>query len=390
MIQFRVSQSSIFSFHSVELTRLCDLQELIESHKGSTEMWSSSGEKASFKDAFPEDYVRIQLLEAELREDLSSKKMDHEIKTKTLDNQNQGLQNIAFGQRNISTVLDNHYNANSDPQTIATGSYLAALGVMNSMHGIRPDETTPATIPPNEILNSSNPNAAPAALKDVAPTVSPQQLHLGQMTDGLMLNYGIVTVLLLKKGDDTLIASWKTQSIVTIILDEYTRDELDSRNVLSIIETTTPDGGKNINTIAKFVEFLQERKKHAYGTFVVNNIKYRFVLPYTQQATSKLTFYTTYHEAVVLPSAQLTTPTRNVRYVSSPANITSSTKYLPASPPLVPNVAFIKYTQASIAAKKKQVTPKKTSTPKKKASLGKHISYMKRLDKRMKQGRKNL
>ena len=353
-------------------------------------MWSSSGEKASFKDAFPEDYVRIQLLEAELREDLSSKKMDHEIKTKTLDNQNQGLQNIAFGQRNISTVLDNHYNANSDPQTIATGSYLAALGVMNSMHGIRPDETTPATIPPNEILNSSNPNAAPAALKDVAPTVSPQQLHLGQMTDGLMLNYGIVTVLLLKKGDDPLIASWKTQSIVTIILDEYTRDELDSRNVLSIIETTTPDGGKNINTIAKFVEFLQERKKHAYGTFVVNNIKYRFVLPYTQQATSKLTFYTTYHEAVVLPSAQLTTPTRNVRYVSSPANITSSTKYLPASPPLVPNVAFIKYTQASIAAKKKQVTPKKTSTPKKKATLSKHISVMERLDKRMKEGRKNL
>ena len=357
-------------------------------------MWSSG--KASFENVFPNEYGRIQRLEASLREEhLSSKKMDHEIKRKTLDNQNQGLQNVAFGQRNVSAVLDNLYNANSDTQTIATGSYLASLSVLNGI-GTGPDETTPATIPkikackfpPNVIQNPSNPNAAPAALKDVAPTVSPQQLHLGQTTDGKVLNYGIVTVLS-KEGDDPLIAIWNTHSIITIIFEKYTRDGMDSRNVLSIIETTTPDGGKNMNTIAKFVKYLQEHRKHAYGTFEVNDIKYRFVLPYTQHAPSKLTFYTTYHEAAVLPSAQLTTPTKNARYVSSSANITSSTNYLPVSP--VPNVAFIKHLQASISAKKKKVTPKKTSTPKKKASLSKHIiTSMKRLDQRMKQGRKKL
>ena len=338
-------------------------------------MWSS-GEKASFKDAFPNDYARIQLLEAELREEhLSSKKMNHEIKRETLGNQKLGLENVAFGHRNIATVLSILNNANGDTQTIATCNYLAALIVLNGI-GTGPDETTPATIPKinackflsNEIQNpSSNPNAAPAAFKDVAPTVSPQQLHLGQMMEGLVLNYGIVTVLS-KKDNDPLIASWNTQSIVTIIFEKYTRDEMDSRNVISIVETTTPHGGKNINTIAKFVKYLQERRKHVYGTFVVNNIKYRFVLPYTQQATSKLTFYTTYHEAAVLPSAQLTTPTKNARYVSSPANITSSTKYLPASP-LGPNVAFIKYTQASISANNKKVTPTRLLLPRRKRPL---------------------
>lgn len=90
-LQFRVSQSSIFSFHLVELARLCNLQELIESYKQNKEMWSSR--KASFEDVFPDDYERIQLLET----NLLFKKMNHEIERETLGNQKLGLENVAAG-----------------------------------------------------------------------------------------------------------------------------------------------------------------------------------------------------------------------------------------------------------------------------------------------------